>query len=420
MAPWVSKKPLTSLALACASLLVGLAIFEGLSRLVVQQSDRSWGRIGTLELPPMRLLSGASLATIDPHEPYGDLRIGGQTITRSDLFGILRRDAVAGYSVQENALSTNGWWQSNNIGARAMADTTTFRPEGQRRALVFGESFTQGSRVKQNESWPYFFGEMAALLDVVNLAVDGYSMGQAYLRYRQLRDYLDHDVVVLGFVPSQDLIRDVNTLRTLIGWESSTIFPRFVLNGNELQYVPSPYADRPALTGGGVADMDERLLSHLKEYDSFFFPDYVSLPTVVGRLVAYKIVLRGYQMWRHQRLARSMLDPESEAIRTVRAIIDAMARESADRNTRFVLVYIPSRPDIRRIASEPGYAERWRRVVDFCPSGAICIDLSTELRASAELDAGYDGTHYGPRANHLVASIVTAELAKRGLIETRK
>jgi hypothetical protein len=75
-------------------------------------------------------------------------------------------------------------------------------------------------------------------LEVVNLAVDGYSMAQAVLRFETIRQQVDYDTALLMFVPDADLWRDVNMVRELVEpWHASIIMPRFILEGDELALV---------------------------------------------------------------------------------------------------------------------------------------------------------------------------------------
>ena len=200
-----SRDTRANLALLVLSALLFSLLFEGIARLLVQPSPRSYGTLLGRDLPPLRVIPPRlpdAPATAPSEEKIGWL----------DLQGPFREDPVCGYAPLERATSPHGWWTTNDIGARSATDTAPRPAPGVRRVLVFGESFASGSRVQQNDAWPSVLAATAGL-EVVNLAVDGYGMGQSLLRFRQIAPGLEYDTALLVFVPSTDLWRDVNTSR---------------------------------------------------------------------------------------------------------------------------------------------------------------------------------------------------------------
>ncbi len=393
-----------SLALAAGSAFVSVSVLELGMRLLISPSDVSSGRLAGIELPPVRLSPPKKL---DHDAPDPVLVDGGQPLSRGDLWGILREDRVLGYAPRENAVSLRGWWQSNNIGARARTDTLRARPAGRRRVLVFGDSFTNGSRVPQEETWPHLLAERAPDWDVVNLAVDGYGMGQALLRYRLLRDRVEHDAVLLGFVPREDLIRDVNTLRSLLGWRGFPIVPRFVLEHGELKLIPSPFESAEEMWTEVANGSATRFFSHLRLYDALYFDALFELPPLIGRLASYRLLVGWTARARHREVKQESMRPGSEALAVTRAIVDAMASETRGQGKDFLLVYIPLSSDL----GPPAGRAQWAHLTEHCPEGAIRMDLLERFpRRVSDLDWGRDGTHYGPRTNALIAEAVQQRL----------
>jgi hypothetical protein len=199
------------LAVLFVTTAITLALAEIGLRLLMAPSEVSGGRLLGIELPPLQAFPGSLNAWDTSAEAAGRLFQGGP-LTYGDLWGIHREDSILGYTALENARSRRGWWQSNDVGARARRSVST---DPGPRLLIFGDSFAQASRVRQEDAWASVLDAMCPELDVVNFGVDGYSMGQAYLRYRALGRVLEHDVMLLMFAPSVDLWRDVNTLRSL-------------------------------------------------------------------------------------------------------------------------------------------------------------------------------------------------------------
>jgi hypothetical protein len=229
---------LTDPAVIVLSLSVSLNAAELEGWMLVLPSVLSDAALLGLSLPPERIV----LRGLEVNEETSALPLGavveGVRLTRGDAFGHFLLDPVLGYTHKDNAVSSNGWWQSNNIGACSRYDTPRPKPQGGTRILVFGESFAQGSRVRQEDAWPNIMDAIARDLEVVNLAVDGYSMAQAVLRFETIRQQVDYDTALLMFVPDADLWRDVNMVRELVEpWHASIIMPRFILEGDELVLV---------------------------------------------------------------------------------------------------------------------------------------------------------------------------------------
>lgn len=157
-----------------------------------------------------------------------------------------------------------GWPAGENFTPRRA-------PESERRAdqpalvSLYGESFTYGSEVSDEEAWG---NGLAAKLNarVDNFGVGGYGTDQAVLRH-QLHTNDPARVVVLGVV-TENLMRNVNQYRDLIYASGGLGFkPRYVLNAtNGLEFVPLPTlkaADFP-----NCARDPGRFLAH-----EFFTPD---------------------------------------------------------------------------------------------------------------------------------------------------
>ena len=214
--PSLRTKHARRLVAIIVSTLAALVAVEVGARLLLRPSDRSYGRLFARELPPFRVVvTTAPPAPTGMSEWHDGLIVEGRRISRGDLWGFHRPDPVLGYTHLENTSSSNGWWQSNNLGARAEADMEKAIPAGLTRILVFGDSFGHGSRVPQDAAWPAVMEHEHAGVEVVNLAVDGYGMAQSFLRFEQMRRLLDYDLAVLMFAPEADLWRDINTIRDL-------------------------------------------------------------------------------------------------------------------------------------------------------------------------------------------------------------
>ena len=395
------------IVLALGATAVTLVALEVGLRAFVLPSPGSAGRLFGSELPPVRLVPREAPHVERREAPPGRIR-------RDDLTGLFREDPVLGYAPREQARSTNDWWQSNNLGARARRDTSPAIVPGTTRVLVFGDSFAAGSRVPQESAWPAVLEAGQPDLEVVNLGVDGYSAAQSLLRYRVLRDRLAHDIVVLTLSPRADFWRDVNTLRALLGWSSYTVMPRFVVDDGRLRFVPGPYDPPAAIYADNRTALSPRLRDHLRRYDRFYVPwMHEPLPAPLAGSVLVQFVLARWHAALLQRRQWQALDPREEAVAVSARIARAMRDDAAARGTRFLLVLLPSERDLGQLRRSAAYRNDWQAIAAALAQDAVpCLDLAPTLLAAPadRIDRGFDGTHHGPRTNALIAAAVARAL----------
>jgi len=415
------------LALLLASAVLSVALSEGVVRLVIRPSSMSYGTLLGRELPPVRVVPPPRPASpardgrndenatqpTDDRDPAASEN-DATPVSSADLQGFFREDPLLGYAPREHATSPRGWWVWNNIGARATTDTTPQQSQGKPRVLIFGESYASGSRVRQQDAWPTVLGETAGV-DVVNLAVDGYSMGQALLRFREVTRSIDYAVAILVFSPTADLWRDVNTIRSLArrSWNSYIVMPRFVVDDGRLVLVRGPYAVPSDVYVENARGLSEPLQRHLRAYDRFYFAARHEIPPLIGDLVLWKIAATLYATSERAALLRGMrvehIDLDSEAMQVSRKIFETMRDDTRARGRRFVLAFLPEPHDLGHLRRNAG---NWRRAMETLCAGIACVDLLPALTQMApeQIDRGYDRTHYGPAVNRVIAGAVEHEL----------
>ena len=83
-----------------------------------------------------------------------------------------------------------------------------------------------------------------------------------------------------------------------------------------------------------------------------------------------------------------------------------------------MLVLLPD--DIWSLAEDSAAVERWKKMAAaICGRDMPCIDLSEPFMRTpaADWDRGYDGSHYGPRANRVIATLLEEQLAQLGALK---
>jgi len=402
-----------NLALTGGSLLICFFAVEAAARLFVKPGEACWGVLFGHPLPPSLVIPLRSAPVADPDKWYNHTVVNGQQITQGDLWGIFREDEVLGYAPKENTVSKNGWWQSDNIGARSRVATTPNIPPGRSRVLAIGESFTNCSRVPQEDTWPFLLEASDNRLEVVNLGVDGYSMGQCLLRYREIGPRVAHDAAILVFVPTVDLWREINTIR-YIGddWESYTVQPRFLVENGELKLIRSPYRSVAEYYAANLPNPSEALRAHLRKYDRFYFRVWYESPPLVGCSICYKLLARVAGGYERKRLREGVLERDSEAMRITRAIFVEMNREAGSGGRRFLAVVLPIPADLSSCATDPAFRERWAAMISYLSrDGVACLDLMGRFMTHrSEIDTAVDKAHYGPKTNRLIAGWLQSSL----------
>jgi hypothetical protein len=278
-------------------------------------------------------------------------------------------------------------------GAAAPARTSPSQgtaPGSRPVVALFGDSFTFGDESPYDDTWGAALErelrERGCDAEVVNLGVNAYGLDQAYLRWRKSGRPLRPSLVVVGFQP-ENLLRDLNVFRPLYfaGTEIPLSKPRFVLADDGLRIVNSP-----ALPPGGVLDALSRLDRHpLAPHERFHDPDAASRWWLRSRLVALVAALTGAGSRVPSADPYAAAAADHEAREIGRRLVARFAREVAADGGELVVVYLPRREELERIAAgDPIWdGDRVREVVgtarlvepqgemlplredDFCPAG---------------------------------------------------
>jgi len=121
---------------------------------------------------------------------------------------------------------------SNSHGLRGSMEYSYDKPPGVVRILTFGDSFTFGEQVKDDETWSYDLQRLLPASEVINFGVHGYGHDQILLYLKKEGVKYHPDIVILGFV-SLDMDRNVVSFRDYAK-------PRFILQDGRLVLTNTP------------------------------------------------------------------------------------------------------------------------------------------------------------------------------------
>jgi hypothetical protein len=399
------------------SLAIFLIIFELALRALVNPTENAYGVLFGQRLPPLDIVPWSRVRSTEEvlaqRKQWADrLVVDGKRIYFDDLGSIMREDPEIGYVPEENLTSSNNWYLTNSLGARARKDFTREVPTGKKRVLLFGDSFTAGFHLPQDETWAHYLDTRSENLEVVNFGVSGYGMGQAYMRYRQVKDRLQSHYVFLMIVPTSDLFRDINTIRSMGNkhWDSHKTNARFILEKGKLKLIPSPYKTINEMISENQNGLSDTLATHLENYESYYYPPvYQNNNSLIEGSMFYKLLLLGLNDNHKNSLKRVLMKPGSEAMRINRQIFSEMSQEINSAGAKLVVIVLPRRPDIRKYNSRPGFHRQWNKMVDYFRSDEFLMwNLMDEFQYvdSKYLDGAYDNSHYGPKAGRRIAEFI--------------
>jgi hypothetical protein len=235
-------------------------------------------------------------------------------------------DPLLGWTYAPNV--RDGKLSTNSQGMRGKREYDQQRPPNMKRGMVLGNSFSAGYGVNDDETYASHLERMLSDTEVLNLAVPGYGVDQAILRWEQMGRQYDPNFVILGvFVPGVHRIAGT--------WWFDAPKPKFQIEGGVLALSQEAL---PTIedTAGNEVRLREELDSLLNS------PRFWVAATYFGdRLV------RRLNGWR---------EPESsftEKRQLLEGLISRLATDCRNRDTDLVIVTIlsdyPNYPDEDRI-----------------------------------------------------------------------
>jgi len=296
----------------------------------------------------------------------------------------------------------------NSIGARGSRSVDARPPEGALRLACYGESFTFGSEVGDDETWPAQLEvDAAPALEVINLGVGGWGTDQALMRYRDTHAELASDVVLMGML-SENIARNVNRLRLVYspGTREPLVKPRFILANERLELVPQPYASEMELY---EAALDGSLGIEMAPHE--WWAPKAPKSGWSGALAALKSRKETkrrqgwFQLWR---------EPEGEPFKITLALLDTFHREAMDNGARFAgVILFPVAEDLPKPERQ---LKQLTTILD--ERGIPHLDLYDLVQARKKRgEEVYGKNHFTPAANGEVATRVWAWLREEIGIE---
>lgn len=318
----------------------------------------------------------------------------------------------------------SGAYTANSQGLRDVREFGPVPPPGVARIAAFGDSFTHGDGVYNDQAWTAQLDAMTPKIEVLNFGVSGYGLDQSFLRYREEAAGFSPHIVLIGFMP-ENINRMVNIFRPYYGQQTKFPLskPRFAIIGGELTLLPNPMDALAKYKS--LLSTNGPLLAELGANDHYYRAKpkrggLDALPSLrIFKIARYASSSRIFE----NRITNmdGTYNRASEAFAVTAGVLSAFCGDALANGILPIVVIFPSQHDLAR--QEDGAGKRYAPLLDDLETKALLyIDL---MQAFDEQDERYEiddffGGHYSPLGHEIVARFLFNWLQGRGLTAAAK
>lgn len=330
-------------------------------------------------------------------------------------------DSLLGWSPSPIYKSKEGLYIYNKDGIRCKDILTDYSEKKKLRIAIFGDSYAHGDEVRfENTIGKY----LQNLLDgqnieteILNFAVSGYGLDQAFLRWESIKEKFQPDIVILG-VQFENIKRHINLLRPFYYYTTEIPYskPRFVISGDKLQLIKSPITD-VTKTVDIIENFDSWELSNLEGF--YTKENYEANPLYLSNSISF-ISSAISQIFTEVDYYNS----SSESYQVTYNIIEQFSKSVKSKNGIFIPLHLPVMNDFDFVTQS---------FLDiFYNQKFIYDELFSSLKLQYNFVEPYDALnewgekngfetlfmsrHYSPIANKLIANKIF-EFMKSGYPE---
>jgi hypothetical protein len=301
--------------------------------------------------------------------------------------------------LEKTSTATDGrqWtYSSNESGARSGPAN-----EGTLLATTYGDSYTAGVEVQNDETWQtYLAAELGGA--VVNFGIAAYGTLQAVMRMeRHLADGHVAPVTILGIYES-NLERVVNSFRPLLLPESAAVLgfkPSQRYRNGLIEFLPNLWTD-PELSVRELEQLAKEAAQkdfYAEQMGNFAFP----FSYQVARMVKLRMI-------ESPDVKREQLWDSVEGRAVMNDLVDRFAAQARAKGSEPVLLLMPSAATLYK-GIAPGYAGFAAEIRERRPEMTV-IDIAEKEFSRPEFNVTPFHGHPSPYGNRVIASALARDL----------
>ncbi|MGE0268793.1 MAG: SGNH/GDSL hydrolase family protein [Candidatus Omnitrophota bacterium] len=286
------------------------------------------------------------------------------------------RKLIAGEAGHAEYNSYLGWspraqakteqYQINSQSIRSVDEYSDTPSREKIRIAAFGDSFTFGQGVTNDETWEHHLSLLNPRYEILNFGVGGYGQDQAYLRYLDEGQTYRPDIVIIGFI-SENVFRNVNTFRPFYNplTEFPLTKPRFKLDGEEIELIENPMKDLREYEL--LLNQPKKTIRQLGQHDYFYHQLYHRGPLdnlAFLRLLKVLIYnLSSKDRYESLFFKDDIFNKQSEGYQLAVKIIDQFYKKSEENGSIPLIVILPTKRDLSRLKA--GVQKRYRPFIGY-------------------------------------------------------
>ena len=255
-------------------------------------------------------------------------------------------DSDLGWTIKPNGSSAS-LYHANSQGIRARRNYSEVPDPDMIRVVTFGDSFTEGYEVKNEETWQAQLENLDRRFEVLNFGVRGYGVDQAYLRFVKHGAKYKPTLVIIGFI-SENILRSVNVFRPFYfrATRLPMAKPRFTIANNKLVLLPNPL---PRINDYRKLIEDPApAIAALGMNDSFYQNGYYSGRLDILPSIKLLKMLR-FNFFTAERMSVSQsYQANSEAFQVTLAVLSRFYQEVLSHSSKPVILLLPDSRDVKR------------------------------------------------------------------------
>lgn len=355
-----------------------------------------------------------------PREPAysGRLSPAQQEIIRSrvldDRSSYVMYDAALGWTIRPNG--QGDLYVANSAGLRSVREYARVPSPGVLRVAVFGDSYTHGDDVRNEETWAERLSESGAHLEVLNFGVGGFGTDQALLRFEREGIGFSPRVALLGVRP-ENIQRVVSVFRPFYAPRTGLPMskPRFDVVSGELRLLPNPLASREAYEALLTEPFAtaRRLGAHDGHYSRHLHRHWADRSATIRLL---RLALHETHAALRPNPAPAVVDSTSEAYAVLTSLLRRFHRHATERGIVPIVVMLPDRDDTAVYLRDgvKGYGP----VLRFLRTEGIDVIDVMDAFESLDRDSVSQlfASHYTPFGNVIVGRFIHEQLRSRTLL----